>query len=144
MLRFILVKEQELNAFPEFQYIPCYGLSRNDHGCDRCGSISIHPMLRFIPDSIWTEWKQLEFQYIPCYGLSRCSCCRCRCFFKFQYIPCYGLSAFLNPSRVFCTNFNTSHVTVYLRTGADLLDEIYNFNTSHVTVYRRLNRFTTK
>ena len=55
-----------------FQYIPCYGLSRN-HLLERIQeNISIHPMLRFIAALPIHKAGNFLFQYIPCYGLSTC------------------------------------------------------------------------
>ena len=98
--------------------------------------ISIHLMLRFISTKVSFVPKLIEFQYISCYGLSG--------------------TMFVGNNEF--GNFNTSHVTVYLRThelnnlSKDRFQYIscyglsrsvkriqiipLNFNTSHVTVYR--------
>ena len=78
----------------------------------RC-KISIHPMLRFIPNKKPDSTEKDTFQYIPCYGLSKNDLAEkyLRKYFntshvtvyprkwlitinnpEFQYIPCYGLS----------------------------------------------------
>ena len=53
----------------------------------------------------------------------------------FQYISCYGLSKRKNQQCFLHSNFNTSHVTVYLMFYLLFFFMRYNFNTSHVTVY---------
>ena len=78
-----------------FQYIPCYGLSTSD---------------------IIENDNNNTFQYIPCYGLSSKICNVHVRYTKFQYIPCYGLSWMVGVFSCRINNFNTSHVTVYLRT----------------------------
>ena len=151
-----LVVDNNLPKSRKFQYISCYGLSR---------------------DNEWILGRYHVFQYISCYGLSLRICSItgiCRHFNTshvtvyrnqidpntgldiFQYISCYGLS------RCFCyrfscsNHFNTSHVTVYLLRSynrklsimisihlmlrfiaryAPLLLACGYFNTSHVTVY---------
>ena len=40
------------------------------------------------------------------------------------------------------TNFNTSHVVVYLVGGRDYITGISDFNTSHVVVYRSADSLT--
>ena len=121
-----------------FQYIPCYGLSRGRRGIGRKKKISIHPMLRFI--------KRNTCHYPDGKGISIHPMLR---FIKerkekdeitrlFQYIPCYGLSIKSCPLSFEIRNFNTSHVTVYLKGIGVVKKQDANFNTSHVTVYHHI------
>ena len=75
-----------------FQYISCYCLSIRSHIIINSIYISIHLMLLFII-------------------LSRCSP---GFVYQFQYISCYCLSNFSAIASITFTDFNTSHVTVYL------------------------------
>ena len=115
MLRFIK-KSDDIGCKPcVFQYIPCYGLSK---------------------EYAKSEKQINAFQYIPCYGLSPSAYADITIMVIFQYIPCYGLSSCRCGKLIPQSNFNTSHVTVYLSRPA-----LYNyckedFNTSHVTVYQ--------
>ena len=134
MLRFIWFWKLQVGMISLFQYIPCYGLSGTSFAMVADSDISIHPMLRFI--------KYRYLFLLPTYW--------------FQYIPCYGLSITMKWKNGRLLNFNTSHVTVYLRRiiGIEvrkrisihpMLRFIYififtdffrqHFNTSHVTVY---------
>ena len=98
-----------------------------------------------------------KFQYISCYCLSIWNTPSVLPFLKFQYISCYCLSEFGNGADIVCivfqyiscyclscpfsayfthsSNFNTSHVTVYLTIFISIDMCIPYFNTSHVTVY---------
>ena len=141
MLRFIVSPWIKHTDVPEFQYIPCYGLSR-------IGSSLIVVIT--------------VFQYIPCYGLSFMDIKDFTVILEFQYIPCYGLSLTkkniaksvrisIHPMLRFivrrperkcmCTDFNTSHVTVYHNLFILYLWMRLNFNTSHVTVYLMTDMF---
>ena len=81
-------------------------------GC-KADHISIHLMLRFI--RFPRQWKRLEF--------------RISIHLMLRFI--YMLSCLYEIYR----NFNTSHVTVYLKNSALKLGTTMYFNTSHVTVY---------
>ena len=98
MLRFIADLLSFEVILSTFQYISCYGLSA-------------------VSDVVLA--RLCEFQYISCYGLSPGGSQRSKRHNRFQYISCYGLSSQQmqepNPAR----NFNTSHVTVYLRRNFD-------------------------
>ena len=120
MLLFIVMQSNCVQIVVEFQYIPCYCLSR-------------------LP--VMWEQKKIEFQYIPCYCLSNISVLSPRfCFyFNTSHVTVYPdmhpephpadqisihpmllfifLSAFIDLIRC---NFNTSHVTVYLNSSAFL------------------------
>ena len=109
-----LPQDADFINFFGFQYISCYGLSplRLPYAFNK--HISIHLMLRFIPDAEASTSKvrnfntshvtvyhrssrscssYFEFQYISCYGLSTIRyTCRKEAR-KFQYISCYGLSS---------------------------------------------------
>ena len=55
---------------------------------------------------------------------------------QFQYISCYCLSHTEAVKETLNRNFNTSHVTVYLKKKLNQKMIKSYFNTSHVTVYR--------
>ena len=97
-----------------------------------------------------------KFQYISCYCLSIIANMNVESTLLFQYISCYCLSELLKRNMDDRRNFNTSHVTVYLkRDDCDFCSTIFqyiscyclsfcslppfsvgvDFNTSHVTVY---------
>ena len=127
----------DIDGYIPFQYIPCYGLSAPDQV-----DILVKLEFQYIPCYGLSTFASLannaglKFQYIPCYGLS------CRMLkqmygtTKFQYIPCYGLSVERLKTALAYRNFNTSHVTVYLRMEGAKKNTPAYFNTSHVTVYR--------
>ena len=97
--------------------------------------ISIHLMLRFIPDDAQAYKNVWAFQYISCYGLSFSPYNEILIGFRFQYISCYGLSYRTGADHKNMCDFNTSHVTVYQFKVICKEENRSNFNTSHVTVY---------
>ena len=99
--------------------------------------ISIHLMLKFIP-GIPTDAVLLPlFQYISCWSLSEASGYETLVYAKFQYISCWSLSMIFITQETMISNFNTSHVEVYLPASFFVRRNFSHFNTSHVEVYRR-------
>mgnify|MGYP001779365904 CR=1 FL=1 len=90
-------------------------------GC-KADHISIHLMLRFI--RFPRQWKRLEF--------------RISIHLMLRFI--YMLSCLYEIYR----NFNTSHVTVYLKNSALKLGTTMYFNTSHVTVYPQSRKWLSR
>ena len=78
-----------------------------------------------------------RFQYISCYCLSMQEGITGHDARGFQYISCYCLSSLLHTGEKKNTNFNTSHVTVYLPHWSSEQAFLPHFNTSHVTVYQK-------
>ena len=140
-----------------FQYIPCYGLSALGAGLRepplyfntshvtvyqteaskefRSSHISIHPMLRFIKRNSMETPSTASISIHPMLRFIDILRTYMKEYIEFQYIPCYGLSSNTSCGSIALTDFNTSHVTVYL--GCNLSAGIFlsDFNTSHVTVY---------
>ena len=103
------------NLISKFQYISCYCLS-SKASQGRCNKeISIHLMLLFISCNRTPTASDASFQYISCYCLSFPLVILPTSVSSFQYISCYCLSRWFVPPFFFSINFNTSHVTVYLK-----------------------------
>ena len=81
----------------------------------------------------------MQFQYISCYGLSYRETPERKRLREFQYISCYGLSLLFCECGTAMSNFNTSHVTVYLHSNVSFATMPKYFNTSHVTVYHNVD-----
>ena len=64
-------------------------------------------------ERIKASYREGIFQYISCYCLSRLSRSGVSQSKIFQYISCYCLSIAFPVPHLACTDFNTSHVTVY-------------------------------
>ena len=127
MLRFIEREVRVPDMLIVFQYIPCYGLSKQmvflkskithfntshvtvyqqaEMACIESNAISIHPMLRFILTTCPGISYKISFQYIPCYGLSDWTEIAKNIVCLFQYIPCYGLSAMLCRFQIYKISF---------------------------------------
>ena len=93
MLRFINISSILRTQYLKFQYIPCYGLS----SCLRSTfvmslRISIHPMLRFI-------YSRMNIY---------------RIYFVISIHPMLRFITLSSSALTISSNFNTSHVTVYL------------------------------
>ena len=116
MLRFIFSENVGLAGAVVFQYISCYGLSTTiSKSRATFYHISIHLMLRFIFQEKRNSWCQPD---ISIHLMLRFIAEAEEMVKKgelFQYISCYGLSNFQLSTRQNLQNFNTSHVTVYLR-----------------------------
>ena len=167
------------NHYLRFQYISCYCLSKTSKAIGgkfwnfNTSHVTVYRAI-FILKKIWINFNTshvtvyqkahskkfdtLKFQYISCYCLSTTICRSTAADRLFQYISCYCLSALLLAISWYPTDFNTSHVTVYLfcfegksnQTVISIhlmllfivvilynLSSYLNFNTSHVTVYRQ-------
>ena len=136
MLLFIATVLSNNKVISKFQYISCYCLSIWIPPCHCIKAISIHLMLLFISSSGFNIRRKMSFQYISCYCLSQMYILFSVLSFSFQYISCYCLSPILPAVEYKNSNFNTSHVTVYLVRMWFWKWHIH-FNTSHVTVYRK-------
>ena len=157
MLRFITFAVYLRTRTAKFQYIPCYGLSRQIWVPVLILSYFNTSHVTVYPAHGTPLHSQDPFQYIPCYGLSFNSIMSAMQYYyfntshvtvylpvsprgcrdkEFQYIPCYGLSGLCNKitealvwfQYIPCYGLSArTNSTTYQRT---------DFNTSHVTVYQ--------
>ena len=100
----------------EFQYIPCYGLSRLQRlSINRDCKISIHPMLRFINFTIIIP---IYFFIISIHPMLRFITVKAICWSIHTDISIHPMLRFIPPRcrqvKNMAFDFNTSHVTVYL------------------------------
>ena len=81
--------------------------------------VSIHLMLLFICIQRSGSERYQQFQYISCYSLSIPDVQSHLRMPLFQYISCYSLSIIKISTVTRNNSFNTSHVTLYLRTNSN-------------------------
>ena len=101
-----------------FQYISCYSLSEKSSKTAYFRGVSIHLMLLFIAHETGRTDREYMFQYISCYSLSQAAIAQNIQLFQVSiHLMLLFIEITIQNQFGFQYSFNTSHVTLYRKSG---------------------------